>query len=34
MLADIQERGITRIVNPGDVIGKGPRGSEAVRLGP
>jgi predicted phosphodiesterase len=32
VLADIQERRITRIVNLGDVIGKGPRGSEAVRL--
>ena len=32
VLADIQARGITRIVNLGDVIGKGPRGSEAVRL--
>ena len=32
VLADIQARGITRIVNLGDVIGKRPRGSEAVRL--
>jgi predicted phosphodiesterase len=32
VLADIQERGITRVVNLGDVIGKGPHGSEAVRL--
>src|SRR6202451_3290140 len=32
VLADIQARGITRVVNLGDVIGKGPRGSEAVRL--
>jgi predicted phosphodiesterase len=32
VLADIEARGITRIVNLGDVIGKGPRGSEAVRL--
>jgi len=29
VLADIQARGISRIVNLGDVIGKGPRGSEA-----
>ena len=28
VLADIQARGITRVVNLGDVIGKGPRGSE------
>jgi len=32
VLADIAARGITRVVNLGDVIGKGPRGSEAVRL--
>lgn len=32
VLADIRERGITRIVNLGDVVGKGPRNSEAVRL--
>src|SRR6202034_1391444 len=32
VLADIQARGISRIVTLGDVIGKGPRGSEAVRL--
>lgn len=32
VLADIEARGITRVVNLGDVIGKGPRGSEAVRL--
>jgi predicted phosphodiesterase len=32
VLADIDTRGITRIVNLGDVIGKGPRGSEAVKL--
>jgi len=31
-LDDIQARGITRIVNLGDVIGKGPRGSEAIKL--
>jgi len=31
VLADIEARGITRIVNLGDVVGKGPRGSEAVR---
>lgn len=32
VLADIAARGITRIVNLGDVIGKGPRGSEAIQL--
>jgi predicted phosphodiesterase len=32
VLADIRARGITRVVNLGDVVGKGPRGSEAVRL--
>jgi predicted phosphodiesterase len=32
VLADIATRGITRIINLGDVIGKGPRGSEAIRL--
>jgi predicted phosphodiesterase len=32
VLADIRARGITRIVNLGDVVGKGPRGSEAVQL--
>jgi predicted phosphodiesterase len=30
VLADIEARGITRVVNLGDVVGKGPRGSEAV----
>jgi predicted phosphodiesterase len=30
VLADIASRGISRIVNLGDVAGKGPRGSEAV----
>ena len=32
VLADIEARGISRVVNLGDVIGKGPRGSEAVKL--
>lgn len=32
VLADIEARGITRILNLGDVVGKGPRGSEAVKL--
>lgn len=32
VLADIDARGITRIVNLGDVVGKGPRGSEAIKL--
>lgn len=32
MLADIEARGITGILNLGDVVGKGPRGSEAVKL--
>lgn len=30
VLADIEARGIRRIINLGDVTGKGPRGSEAV----
>ncbi len=32
VLADVAARGITRIINLGDLIGKGPRGSEAIRL--
>jgi predicted phosphodiesterase len=32
VLADIEARGIVRVVNLGDVVGKGPRGSEAVKL--
>jgi predicted phosphodiesterase len=32
VLSDIGAREITRVVNLGDVVGKGPRGSEAVRL--
>jgi predicted phosphodiesterase len=32
VLADIDARGITTVVNLGDVIGKGPRGSECVRI--
>ncbi len=32
VLADIEARGIETIYNLGDVIGKGPRGSEAVRV--
>ncbi|WP_234423998.1 metallophosphoesterase family protein [Intrasporangium calvum] len=32
VLADIEARGITRVLNLGDVVGKGPRGSEAVKL--
>lgn len=32
VLADIDARGISRIVNLGDVVGKGPRGSEAIKL--
>ncbi|GAA2491313.1 metallophosphoesterase family protein [Terrabacter carboxydivorans] len=31
VLADIEARGITRILNLGDVVGKGPRGSEAIK---
>ena len=31
-LADIGARSITRIVNLGDLVGKGPRGAEAIRL--
>lgn len=30
VLADIRQRGIRRIINLGDVAGKGPRGSEAI----
>lgn len=29
VLADIDARGITRVVNLGDVVGKGPRGPRA-----
>lgn len=32
VLDDIERRGITRVVNLGDVIGKGPRGTECVAL--
>jgi len=32
VLADIERRGIEEVVNLGDVIGKGPRGSECIRL--
>jgi predicted phosphodiesterase len=32
VLADLDARGITRIVNLGDVVGKGPRGAACVRL--
>jgi predicted phosphodiesterase len=32
VLADIKARGITRIVNLGDVVGKGPRGSAAIQI--
>lgn len=32
VLADIDARGIGRIVNLGDVVGKGPRGAACVRL--
>lgn len=32
VLADIAARGIRRILNLGDVVGKGPRGSEAIKL--
>ncbi|WP_346769222.1 hypothetical protein [Planctomonas sp. JC2975] len=32
VLADIASRGIRSVYNLGDVAGKGPRGSEAVRL--
>ena len=32
VLADIARRGIEHIVNLGDVVGKGPRGSECIRL--
>lgn len=32
VLADIERRGITRVVNLGDVVGKGPRGAECVEL--
>ena len=32
VLADIRARDITRIINLGDVVGKGPRNSEAIKL--
>lgn len=32
VLDDIERRGITRVVNLGDVVGKGPRGAECVEL--
>lgn len=32
VLADIAARGIASVVNLGDVVGKGPRGAECVRL--
>lgn len=32
VLADIEVRGIERIVNLGDVIGKGPQGSECIKV--
>lgn len=32
VLADIGERGITRILNLGDVVGKGPRSAHAIKL--
>lgn len=32
VLCDIESRGIERVVGLGDVVGKGPRGSECVRL--
>ncbi len=32
VLADIDARGITRVVNLGDVVGKGPRGAACVTL--
>ncbi|WP_226986035.1 metallophosphoesterase [Brachybacterium sp. FME24] len=32
MLADIAARGITRVINLGDVVGKGPRGAACIAL--
>jgi predicted phosphodiesterase len=32
VLADIEDRGITRVLNLGDYVGKGPRGREVVAL--
>ncbi|GAA1490328.1 metallophosphoesterase family protein [Brachybacterium sacelli] len=32
VLADIAERGITRVINLGDVVGKGPRGAACTAL--
>lgn len=32
VLADIEARGITRVFNLGDVVGKGPRGAECIDL--
>ena len=32
VLADIDARGITRILNLGDYVGKGPRGADVIEL--
>ncbi len=32
VLADIERRGIKQVINLGDVVGKGPRGAESIRL--
>ena len=32
VLADIASRGITRVINLGDIVGKGPRGAECTAL--
>jgi predicted phosphodiesterase len=32
VLADIEARGIDQVINLGDVVGKGPRGAESVKL--
>lgn len=32
VLGDIERRGITRVLNLGDVVGKGPRGSECIAI--
>ena len=32
VLADIEDRGITRVLNLGDFVGKGPRGREVIEL--
>lgn len=32
VLDDLERRGITRVLNLGDLVGKGPRGAECIEL--